>query len=140
MLLAISHLLLAVFCATNKKRRPHFCSRLVNSLGLEFSAKARYQRGSAAVKRSLVRKNTTKLTPAQSLQQVQICFVTDMLAYHNKKESLMDACIPIRCSFIVSNSVAHKTKKRRLHFYNRLVNSLGLEPRTPTLKVLCSTC
>ena len=31
-------------------------------------------------------------------------------------------------------------KKRRPHFCSRLVNSLGLEPRTPTLKVLCSTC
>ena len=34
-----------------------------------------------------------------------------------------------------------QNKKKTTTFRGcRLVNSLGLEPRTPTLKVLCSTC
>ena len=88
-----------------------------------------------------------EVTPHPKHQRVLVfCFVADMLKAYHDKYSLASMLAYKRRNYIYHTTqlrhktIPIKTKKRRLHFCSRLVNSLGLEPRTPTLKVLCSTC
>ena len=62
-------------------------------------------------------------------------------ALHIKREECRVYALHINADapFFAQRSCA-TNKKRRQSEDCRLVNSLGLEPRTPTLKVLCSTC
>ena len=110
--------------------------------GARMSRSTRHHRGSAVVTLCVVRINTTEVTPSSKHPANVIRpFVANMQSISQKIIGGGDACIlKPNDYFLAGRRPPQITKKRRPPYDSRLVNSLGLEPRTPTLKVLCSTC
>ena len=128
--------------ATNNKKKTTALRQSSGELaGARMSRSARHHRGSAVVTHCVVRINTTEVTPSSKHPaNVERLFCGEY-AKHIAKNNRWRGCLHTRANRLFSCwQQAATNKKRRPPHDSRLVNSLGLEPRTPTLKVLCSTC